>query len=257
MLVRLQKIIADRGYCSRRHAEELIVGGQVFVDGIKVDHLGAKYEEDTVAVKVGSTLLSPKPASVGYNYFLVNKPCGFITSAKDDRGRKTVTILIPERYGRLFPVGRLDINTTGALIMTDDGDFANLVTHPSSSFDKTYLVVIDGVLRSSEQKELENGVMLEDGRTAPAQIKIVSLNMDESAYEITIHEGKNREVRRMIEAVGHNTVSLTRTRLGPLKLGDMKTGEYRPIPLEVVEEIKKTCLYNREHNTYKKADHLE
>jgi 23S rRNA pseudouridine2605 synthase len=254
MLVRLQKIISNRGYCSRRKAEDLMQKGLVLVDGKPVTELGSKFEEDTVLVTVEGKELKPREKTAGYHYILVNKPLGFITTMSDDQGRKTVDLLVPPEYGRLYPVGRLDINSSGALIMTDDGDFANLVTHPSSNFPKTYRVFIDGIFHPEERKKLEEGIMLDDGMTAPAQIKVFAIGEDKSGFEITIHEGKKREVRRMVEALGHVTLSLTRTRLGPISLGDLPRGAYRDIPLATVEEIEKTCLYNREHNTYVKPE---
>ncbi len=253
MLVRLQKIIADRGYCSRRAAEELIATGKVIVDGKLITEAGLKFEEDTCVVKIGDKELKPKSPTSGFHYVLVNKPLGFICTMNDDRGRKTVDLLVPEEYGRLFPVGRLDINSSGALIMTDDGDFANLVMHPSSSFPKTYLVTINGLLRREEKEKLINGVMLDDGITAPSEVRTTLLTLDRSKFEITIHEGRNREVRRMVEAIGHETIFLSRIAIGPIRLGTLPSGAYEDIPLTTVEEIKKVCLNNRANNTYKKA----
>ncbi|MCI2069467.1 MAG: rRNA pseudouridine synthase [Bacilli bacterium] len=254
MIERLQKIMSERGYCSRRKAEELIQLGQVKVDGKIITELGSQFESDTCVITVGETEIKPKQAGVGFHYIIVNKPLGFITTLSDDQGRKTVDLLVPTAYGRLYPVGRLDINSSGLLIMTDDGEFANLVSHPSSGMEKTYRVTIDGILTPSQRKQLENGVKLDDGMTAPAQVKVISLMEDQSVFEITIHEGKNREVRRMVEALGHNTLSLVRTRIGPLTLGFLPRGAYDDIPLKTVEEMKDTCLYNREHNTYKKDE---
>lgn len=251
MLVRLQKIIADRGYCSRRKAEEYITNKLVKIKGIVVDELGAKFDEDKVVIEIDGHLLKPVLDAEKY-YFLVNKPLGFVTSLKDDRGRKTVDMLVPSRYGRLFPVGRLDINTSGALIMTNDGDFANLVMHPSSQFNKTYLVVIRGIFTLTDKTRLEKGIMLEDGLTAPAKVKVVSSKISTSSVLITIHEGKNREVRRMMEALNHGIISLSRRKIGGLSVAKLKTGQYAKIPVSIIDKIKETCTYNRDHNTYKK-----
>jgi 23S rRNA pseudouridine2605 synthase len=253
MLVRLQKIIADRGYCSRRTAEDLIAQGQVSVDGKVITEQGVKMEEDTVVITIGNTVLKPRE-NTGFHYVLVNKPIGFITAMSDERGRKTVNLLVPEFYGRLFPVGRLDINSSGALIMTDDGDFANLVAHPSSSFPKTYEVTVDGLLTTEQRNKIKNGLMLEDGMTAPAELRIINLSLDESTVQITIHEGKNREIRRMMEALGHQTLELCRTAIGPIQLGELPRGAYREISPETVTSIRETCLANRANNTFVKDD---
>lgn len=252
MLVRLQKIIADRGYCSRRRAEDLISQGKVEADGNVIKELGMKFEEDTVVIKIGNAVLNPEKKV--FHYILVNKPLGFICSLHDDVGRKTVDLLAPSEYGRLFPVGRLDINSTGLLIMTDDGEFANLVMHPSSGLEKTYQAEVDGEMTEEDCLRMEKGVMLEDGRTAPSQVTILSSSPRRSLFNITIHEGKNREVRRMNEALGFNTISLCRIKIGPLELNDMPSGAYIDIPLDMVNKIKEKCLYNKAHNTYKKEE---
>ncbi|MFA6796024.1 MAG: pseudouridine synthase [Bacilli bacterium] len=251
MLIRLQKLIADRGYCSRRKAEQYILDGKVKVDGIVVRELGNKFEDSKVTVEIDGTVLKPISNPKKY-YFLVNKPCGFITSLSDDRGRKTVDKLIPPKYGRLFPVGRLDINTSGALIMTNDGDFANLVMHPSSSFNKTYTVEVSGRFTSLDKNRLERGIMLEDGLTSPAKVEILSVSTTYSKINITIHEGRNREVRRMMEALNHRVISLMRIKIGNMSVAKLKTGQYAQIPENIIESIRKKCLYNKEHNTYKK-----
>lgn len=250
MLIRLQKIIADRGFCSRRKAEQYILANKVKVDGEIINQLGAKFDDSQITIDIDGHILKPEDQHQKY-YFLVNKPCGFVTSLSDDRGRKTVDQLIPSKYGRLFPVGRLDINTSGALIMTNDGDFANLVMHPSSSFDKTYQVEIDGRFLSSDKTRLEKGIMLEDGLTAPAKVSIITVAMDHSIINITIHEGKNREVRRMMEAINHRVISLQRIRIGNMSIAKLKTGQYAQIPLTIIDKIRAKCIYNKKHNDYK------
>jgi len=251
MLVRLQKIIADRGFCSRRKAEELILDNKVYVDNQLVNTLGNKYEEDQVVIKIGDKVLKPLTAKKFY-YLLLNKPIGYITTLSDDRERKTVKDLIPSKYGRLFPVGRLDINTSGALIMTNDGDFANLVTHPSSSLGKVYQVTVKGILTSLDVKKLENGIMLEDGLTCPSKVNVLFTSTDVSIFNIEIHEGRNRQVRRMCEAIYKDVKYLKRIKIGPINLGDLPKGEFREIDLKTIDTIKKQCLYNKNHNTYKK-----
>ena len=160
--------------------------------------------------------------------------------------------LIDVKDVRLFPVGRLDINTSGALILTDDGEFANLVMHPSSSFEKTYKVVIDGQLTSRQAHQLEEGVMLEDGMTSKAKVEIILISQERSIFELTIHEGRNRQVRRMVEAIGHNTLKLSRVRIGPLSIKGIEVGKYIPIEESKIKEIKNLCLKNKRNNSYKK-----
>ena len=251
MISRLQKIIASRGYCSRRKAEELIELGKVKVDGITVDSLGSKFDEDKVVIEIEGKKLLPS-TSKKHHYYLLNKPLGYICSNKDDRGRKEVASLIDVKDVRLFPVGRLDINTSGALILTDDGEFANLVMHPSSSFEKTYKVVIDGQLTSRQAHQLEEGVKLEDGMTSKAKVEIILISQERSIFELTIHEGRNRQVRRMVEAIGHNTLKLSRVRIGPLSIKGIEVGKYIPIEESKIKEIKNLCLKNKRNNSYKK-----
>lgn len=248
MLVRLQKIIAERGYCSRRKAEELIASGKVKVNGKTIDTLGEKFEEDVHIVIDGKEVKANDNQELVY--VVVNKPLGFISTAHDDRGRKEVTRLVPSSLGRLYPVGRLDINTSGLIILTNDGDFANLVTHPSSNFEKTYRVRTDGKLSSEEIFKLTHGVMLEDGLTAPAKLKEVMIDDTSTVFDLTIHEGRNRQVRRMVEAVNHKTISLKRIQIGPIKLDNLKEGSYRYIDKAVISSIKRQCLINRKNNTY-------
>lgn len=246
-LIRLQKIIADRGYCSRRHAEELITKGKVRVNGVLVTELGSKFHND-VSITIAGVDVPPIKKS-GYTYILINKPIGVVTTMSDDRNRRIVTELIPPSYGRLFPVGRLDINTSGLLLLTDDGEFANLVTHPSSMLEKTYLAKITGVIKADEIRRLKDGVMLEDGLTAPAKVEIQTVSPEFSIIKITIHEGKKREVRRMINAVGHEVIALMRVQIGPIKL-TLKTGQHAEAKVSDIEMIKKICLQNRARNTY-------
>lgn len=241
-LFRLQKIIADRGYCSRRRAEELISSGLVKVDGQTVTELGSKFTSDIAIEIAGRELKAPEKKH--YTYLLINKPLGVVTTLQDDRGRPTVGDLIPARYPRLFPVGRLDINTTGLLLLTDDGEFANLVMHPSSELEKSYQAKVVGRVNEDELNRLRRGIRLEDGLTAPAKARALIVTDDYSLLEITIHEGKKREVRRMMEAIGHNVISLTRTRIGPIEL-KLKKGEIAEANSEDIAEIKRICLNNR------------
>lgn len=246
---RIQKVIANRGYCSRRKAEELIQKGLVKVNG-KTASLGLKVSLDANITIDGTEVIDVKEVQ-GKVYLALNKPLGVLSTVSDDRKRKTVIDLIDKNYKGVYPVGRLDINSTGLLFLTNDGKFAQLVMHPSSSLPKTYLATVKGYLDSANIRKLERGVMLEDGLTAPAKLEVISVNEDISKVFITIHEGRNRQVRRMFNAIEHDVLSLKRVSIGPYTLPtNQKPGEYVNIPLDIVEKIIKECEYNKAHNTY-------
>lgn len=247
--LRLQKIIADRGYCSRRKAEELIQEGKVQVGGKTITEMGNKYPVD-VDITIDGKIL-PALCKLSFTYLLFNKPIGVLTTLADDRGRKTIKDFIPRGYPRLFPVGRLDINSSGLLILTDDGDFANLVMHPSSELEKTYQVKITGLIREEESRKLRTGIRLDDGLTAPAKVKILVATDDYSLLDITIHEGKKREVRRMMEYLSHNVISLTRTKIGPIEL-NIKKGEIIAADPKDIELIRNICLSNKAKSSIRK-----
>lgn len=244
---RLQKIIADRGYCSRRKAEEFIKNGVVKVNGTVVTEMGFKCDVNA-NITVNNDELSVKKSN--YKYILLNKPVGFLTSMADERDRRLVTELLPPSLGRLFPVGRLDMNTHGALIMTDDGELANLVMHPSSSFPKVYRAMVRGEFTDEDKKQLEKGIVLDDGPTAPAVVRIIKRNYFESTVDLTIHEGRKREVRRMMQYLGHHVEDLERTRIGNLTLAGIPLGGYREIKIEDIETIKAYCKHKKANNTY-------
>lgn len=236
--VRLQKIIADRGFCSRRKAEEYITAGRVSVNHQVVDQLGSSFDPNCYIEIDGYPL-----AKVGQKVYLaVNKPLGFICTASDPKDRKLVTQLVPPQYGRVFPIGRLDINSEGLILLTNDGEFANLVMHPSSSPEKTYEVSVDKRLTKDEIENLKNGIMLEDGMTAPAKVREVGISIYRCTYQITIHEGKNREIRRMMEYFGKRVVKLKRITIGNIDLKDMPKGAYREVPSKVIEQLRAECL---------------
>lgn len=246
---RIQKIIASRGYCSRRQAEALIEKGVVFVNGEKAT-LGLKVDVDAKIVIDGKEVLAINSEDKKV-YLALNKPLGVITTSSDDRNRKTITSLIDKKYGRVFPVGRLDINSSGLIFLTNDGDFANLVMHPSSSLGKTYAVTCKGSLTSLECKKLENGILLEDGYTSKAEVTLVKSTDEVSKIYITIHEGRNRQVRNMLKAINHDVISLKRVAIGNYKLKDsLKPGQYEEIDIKEVEKIKKLCRENKKNNNY-------
>lgn len=227
---RLQKVIAESGLTSRRKAEELIVAGKVKVNGETVKELGTKVSPSD-EITVNNRIIEKEQKE----YYLLNKPRGVITSTSDDKERKTVTDLI-NTSARIYPVGRLDYDTTGALLLTNDGEFANIVMHPASEIDKVYLAKLEGIIKGEQINKLKDGIMLDDILVKASRVKLkkVSQESNTSMVEITIHEGKNHQVKRMFEAVGFHVEKLTRKRVGIFDIRDLKSGEYRKLtPKEV------------------------
>ena len=232
---RLQKVIAHAGVASRRKAEEMILEGKVKVNGKVVKELGVKVSNsDTVEVG-GIPLEKEQPV-----YFLFYKPRGIISSVTDDKGRKTVTDYFPEIKERIYPVGRLDYDTSGILLLTNDGEFANLLMHPRNEIEKEYIAKVKGIPLRENLKALEKGIVLEDGKTAPARTKIISVDKKKgtSIVQLTIHEGKNRQVRRMFEAIGHPVVKLRRERYGFLDLRGLQAGDARELTAHEVKQLR-------------------
>jgi len=231
---RLQKVIANSGYCSRRKAEELISNGKVEVNGIVVREMGVKVSYDDDIVVEGNQLLKKEDKV----YFLLNKPRGVLSTAHDDKDRKTVVDLI-DTTARIYPVGRLDYDTTGILILTNDGDLTNILTHPKNQIDKVYIAKIKGFLTPDNLKKLSNGVMIDNFKTSKAKVKVKKYdkNTDTSLIEITIHEGKNHQVKKMFEAVGYNVLKLRREKIAFLDLTGLKSGEYRELSIHEVKKL--------------------
>jgi 23S rRNA pseudouridine2605 synthase len=232
---RLQKVIAHAGVASRRKAEEMILEGKVKVNGKVVKELGVKVSNsDTVEVG-GIPLEKEQPV-----YFLFYKPRGIISSVTDDKGRKTVTDYFPEIKERIYPVGRLDYDTSGILLLTNDGEFANLLMHPRNEIEKEYIAKVKGIPLRENLKALEKGIVLEDGKTAPARTKVISVDKKKgtSIVQLTIHEGKNRQVRRMFEAIGHPVVKLRRERYGFLDLRGLQAGDARELTAHEVKQLR-------------------
>ncbi|ULA60980.1 MAG: Pseudouridine synthase [Nitrospira sp.] len=224
MTVRLQKLIAGTGLASRRKAEELIISGRVTINGHVVKELGTKVDPERDHVKVdGKHLRAAQP----YVYLILNKPKNVMSTLDDPEGRPTVKDFLRGVTVRVFPVGRLDFDSEGLMLLTNHGDLAQALLHPRYHVPKTYLIKVKGVLDDAKIETLERGVKLEDGFTAPAKINKVSRAESNSWLEVTIHEGRKHQVKRMIEAVGHSVIKLTRIRMGPLLLGDLAVGEYR------------------------------
>ena len=233
---RLQKVIANSGYCSRRKAEELISSGQVYVNGEMVTELGTKVSGNETIVVEGVTLSK----DTRKEYYLLNKPRGYICSLKDDKGRKVVTELINTRE-RIYPVGRLDYDTTGVLLLTNDGEFANILMHPSNEVEKTYLAIIEGIMTTEEIYKLKDGVVIEGIKVVPKRLKIKKkdLEKNKSKVEITIVEGRNHIVKKLFEAVGHPVNKLTRERLAFLDVKGLQSGEYRYLTNDEVKQLMK------------------
>jgi 23S rRNA pseudouridine2605 synthase len=242
MLERLQKVIAQAGIASRRDAEELIKAGRVKVNGKVVTELGTKVEPKRDRVTVDSKPIKAEK----YLYILLNKPKGVITALEDPQGRKTVADLVADIPERIYPVGRLDYNTEGLLIMTNDGDLTNALTHPSHEIAKTYLAKVHGYPPEEKLDKLRVGVKLEDGMTAPAKVNIVGIDHEKglTTLEIIIYEGKNRQIRRMCEAIGHPVKNLKRIKISFLTLEGLRRGQYRHLLAEEVEELKKVSKKN-------------
>ncbi|MCL1816292.1 MAG: rRNA pseudouridine synthase [Clostridiales bacterium] len=230
---RLHKILAERGLASRRAAERLISAGQVAVNGLIVKELGAKADAANDSITVSD---QPLPLAPPLRYILLHKPMGYLCSVKDEHGKKSVLGLLPQMPQRLYPVGRLDYNSSGLLLLTNDGALTNNLLHPSREVEKTYLAKVAGPVSSGDLLKLRQGVWLEDGLTAPAQVVLKQRGQGSSTLEITIHEGRKRQVRRMCEQIGHPIRQLTRLRFGSLCLGRLKPGEWRDLsPRELLE----------------------
>ena len=231
---RLQKVIAKAGIASRRKAEELIAQGKVKVNGVTVTEMGVQVSGNDEITVNGKQIRTEEKV-----YSLLNKPARVICSVSDEKGRKTVMDCFEGIQERIFPVGRLDYETTGLLIMTNDGEFANAMMHPRSHLPKTYEVTLNGVLTDDMARILSNGVMLDDGKTLPADVVILSRseNRNRTILQITIYEGRNREVRRMMEYFHCEVKKLNRVGYGNLDLGNLRQGEYRKLRMYEVKKL--------------------
>jgi 23S rRNA pseudouridine2605 synthase len=229
---RLQKALAAAGLGSRRKCEEMIETGRVTVNG-EIATIGDRVDIDTDKVAVNGISIDLKTEK---KYYLLNKPAGFITTVRDTRGRPTVMHLIKEKE-RLFPVGRLDKNTRGLLLITNDGYLAQKMTHPSHGIEKTYLVQVQGNLTSQWLQKLRKGVVLEEGKTMPARVRVLRQAADRALLEMTIHEGKKRQIRRMLAALGLEVLDLMRTKVGPLTLHGVEEGSYRSLTPQEIRKL--------------------
>jgi 23S rRNA pseudouridine2605 synthase len=225
-LIRLQKLLAQSGVASRRKCEELMLDGQVEVDGEVVTRLGTKVDPRTAVIRVAGQRLPPVSPHV---YLVLNKPRGVVSTMSDPEGRRTLGDLVADRPERLFHVGRLDTDTEGLILLTNDGDFAQRVAHPSYELDKTYVAEVDGRVSKATIRRLLDGVTLEDGPVEVSAARVVQAHDRRSIVELTIHEGRNRIVRRLLDEVGHPVRRLTRTAIGPVVLRGLRPGEMREL----------------------------
>ena len=230
---RLQKIIANSGYCSRRKAEELILSGKVSVNGEVINTLGSRASySDTIIINGVTLKLEPK------EYVLLYKPRGVVSSVSDEKGRKTVVDIV-ESENRLYPVGRLDYDTSGVLLLTNDGELTNLLIHPSHEVEKVYIVKIDDVVNPELVKSLAKGVMVDGKKTGKARVKIKKIDKKKksSIIELTIYEGRNHQVKKMFEAIGYKVSKLKRERFAGLTLDGLTSGQYRHLSIKEVKKL--------------------
>lgn len=224
--VRLQKVLAQAGVASRRRCEELMAEGRVEVDGHVVLQLGARVDPERAIVRVDGVRV---PVAAAHTYLVANKPRGVVSSMSDDEGRPDLRTLLSGRTERLFHVGRLDTDTEGLLVLTNDGEFAHRLAHPSYEIAKTYVAQVVGVVGGKARRALLAGVELEDGRAAVDSVRTLSSHGGRSMVELVIHEGRNRIVRRLLAEVGHPVLRLSRTAIGPVRLGELRPGQVRQL----------------------------
>ena len=239
---RLQKILSESGYCSRRKAEELIKAGRVTKNGRPVK-LGDKAGDRDIIAVDGERIFRPKRRKK--LYIMLNKPRGYVTTMSDELDRRCVTELLTGIEERVYPVGRLDRNSEGLLLFTNDGDFANLIMHPSRNVSKTYRVTVPSIVTDEQLAQMSQGIELDGKMTSPATVEVELTTKERSVFRITIHEGRNRQVRRMCEAVGLEVARLKRVSVGPVKLGMLKPGTWRELTPEEIRALKNSHTADR------------
>lgn len=233
--IRLQKLIADSGYCSRRKAEELIAQGLVRVNG-RVASIGDKaLPKDDIMIEDEHLGM---PRKKQYTYLMLNKPRGYVTTMSDEKGRRCVADLVADCNVRVFPVGRLDVNSEGLLLFTNDGNFANEMMHPRHHVSKTYRVTVRPDLSDEQAAKLAEGVVIDGRQTALASVRVLAKEPGRVVMELVLHEGRNRQIRKMCEAVGLEVARLKRTALGPIRLGMLKPGTYRELTKEELKALR-------------------
>ncbi len=234
--MRLQKYMASCGVASRRSSEEMIEKGRVKVNGKIVNKMGVIVDPKKDIVMVDDKLIRMESKNV---YIMLNKPIGYVTTLKDEKGRRIVTDLIEDVKERVFPVGRLDADTTGLLLLTNDGDLAYKLTHPSYEVSKRYIAIVEGVPNRFELEKFRNGMIIDRKRTAKASVKIAKKYEDEAILDIEIHEGRNRQIKKMCEEINHPVKKLRRVALGDLQIGGLDVGNWRYLEDDEVEYLKK------------------
>lgn len=222
--MRLQKYMAQCGIASRRKCEEMITAGRVAVNDIKIQKMGVDIQPEVDNITVDGKRIRPE---VKKHYIIFNKPSGIVTTVHDQFGRKTIMSYFQDIPERIFPIGRLDYDSEGLLILTNDGELTYRLTHPKNQVKKTYIVKVKGIPTLDQLKVIQNGVILDRIKTAPADVKIMNNNENTSILEIQIHEGRNRQVRRMFELIGYSVINLRRSQIGSLSLGNLQPGEWR------------------------------
>lgn len=233
--MRINKFLAEHGIASRRKADEIIAEGRVMVNG-QTAGLGVDVTENDIVLLDGAVVENGAAPLV---YYIMNKPKGVVCTMSDDRGRKTVADLLPDGIGRVFPVGRLDYDTEGLLILTNDGELSNKLTHPRNEIPKTYLAKIEGTLTEKDLNPIRSGIELDGVMTQKCKAHIVETNKDFTKVHITITEGKNREIRRMFESIGKNISFLKRVQIGKLSLTGLDRGQIRPLTSKEIDSLKK------------------
>lgn len=222
--MRLQKYMAQCGIASRRKCEEMITAGRVAVNDIEIQKMGVDIQPEVDNITVDGKRIRPE---VKKHYIIFNKPSGIVTTVHDQFGRKTIMSYFQDIPERIFPIGRLDYDSEGLLILTNDGELTYRLTHPKNQVKKTYIVKVKGIPTLDQLKIIQNGVILNRIKTAPADVKIMNNNENTSILEIQIHEGRNRQVRRMFELIGYSVINLRRSQIGSLSLGNLQPGEWR------------------------------
>ena len=246
MQQRLQKLIAAAGIASRRHAEELITAGYVTVNGKLITELGAKADPDRDHIKVKGKLINSQLQRREKVYVLLNKPKGYLTSLSDPEDRPLVIDLLPPSLGRIHPVGRLDFNTEGLLILTNDGEFTNVITSAKNQVPKIYRVKVKGIPSDKAIDRLRRGITIDEGeRAAPVEIRKVRRSESNAWFEVVLHEGRNQQIRRMFDAIGHSVVKLARTGIGSVTDERLRTGEWRMLTTPEVKKLMKAKRRSR------------
>lgn len=232
-MVRLQKAIADSGFCSRRKAEEYIVKGKVFVNGERITELGSKVEGNEEIIVYGNAI-----SKQDKEYYILYKPRGVISSTKDDKGRKTVVDFFSSNK-RLYPVGRLDYDTTGIILLTNDGEFANMMLHPKNKIPKVYIAKLEGIIDGYSIKKIKSGIVIDGIKCIPDRVKLKSADKKSNTciVEITIHDGRNHEVKRIFESAGYNVIKLKRESIAFLTLQGLSSGEFRKLTIKEVKQL--------------------